>query len=69
MVSYRPLWHTLVDRGLKKMQLVEMAGISTGTLSKLNKDQHVALDVLERICLALDCRIEDVVEIAKGPDD
>ena len=68
MVSYRPLWHTLVDRGLKKMQLVEMAGISTGTLSKLNKDQHVALDVLERICLALDW-IEDVVEIAKGPDD
>ena len=52
-----------------KMQLVEMAGISTGTLSKLNKDQHVALDVLERICLALDCRIEDVVEITKGPDD
>ena len=69
MVSYRPLWHTLVDRGLKKMQLVEMAGISTGTLSKLNKDQHVALDVLERICLALDCRIEDVVEITKGPDE
>ena len=69
MVSYRPLWHTLVDRGLKKMQLVEMAGISTGTLSKLNKDQHVALEVLERICLALGCRIDDVVEIVKGPDD
>lgn len=63
MISYKPLWHTLVDKGIKKMQLVEMTGMSTGTLAKLNKSMTVSLDIIERICLAIDCRIEDVVEI------
>lgn len=68
MISYRPLWHTMIDRGIKKMELVKMVGISNATLSKLNNDNYVALEVLERICLALDCPIEAVVEIEKDPD-
>lgn len=63
MISYRPLWHTLIDRGVKKMELVKLIGMSNATLSKLNNDNYVALEVLERICLALDCPIEAVVEI------
>ena len=51
MVSYKPLWHTLIDRDMKKMELVERVGMSRATLSKLNNNQYVALDVLERICL------------------
>lgn len=69
MVSYKPLWHTLIDRDMKKMELVEKVGMSRATLSKLNNNQYVALEVLDRICEVLDCRIEDVVEIAKGPGD
>mgnify|MGYP002798578900 CR=1 FL=1 len=72
MVSYKPLWHTLIDRDMKKMELVEKVGMSRATLRKLNNDQYVsleALEVLDRICEVLDCRIEDVVEITKGPDD
>ncbi len=68
MVSYKPLQHTLIDRGVKKMELVKMVGMSNSTLNKLNKNQYVALEVLERICLALDCSIEDVVKIEKDPD-
>lgn len=54
---------------MKKMELVEKAGMSRATLSKLNNNQYVALEVLDRICEVLGCRIEDVVEITKGPDD
>jgi DNA-binding Xre family transcriptional regulator len=68
MISYKPLWHTLIEKGVKKMQLVKMTGMSSGTLAKMNNDKNVALDVIERICLALDCRIEEVVEIKKDPD-
>lgn len=66
MVSYKPLWHTLIDRDMKKMELVERVGMSRATLSKLNNNQYVALDVLERICLTLNCRIEDVVCVERG---
>lgn len=65
MISYKPLWHTLIEKDIKKMGLVKLIGMSSGTLSKLNNNEPVALTVLERICLALDCRIEQVVEILK----
>ena len=69
MISYKPLQHTLIDKGVKKMELVKMVKMSSSTLAKLNNDEYVALEVLERICLALDCRIEQVVEIKKDPED
>lgn len=68
MITYRPLWHTMIDRGMRKMELAQRAGMSSATLSKLNKDQYVALAVIERICLVLDCPIQDVVEVRKTPD-
>lgn len=67
MVSYKPLWHTLIEKGIKKMELVKMVGMSSSTLAKLNNDNYVALEVIDRICQTLDCRIEDVVEIKKNP--
>ena len=68
MVSYKPLWHTLIDRGMKKMELVERVGMSRATLSKLNNNSYVALEVLDRICAELDCPIVAVVKIEKDPD-
>ncbi len=68
MVTYRPLWHTMIDRGMRKMELAQQVGMSSATLSKLNKDQYVALAVIERICLVLDCPVQDVVEVRKAPD-
>lgn len=63
MISYKPLWHTLIEKDVKKMALVKLTGMSSGTLSKLNNDEPVALTILEKICLALDCPIESVIEI------
>lgn len=65
MVSYNPLWKLLIDRNMKKLDLCKVAGIATSTLAKMSKNEYVALQVIERICLALDCRIEDVAEIKK----
>jgi DNA-binding Xre family transcriptional regulator len=67
MISYKPLQHTLIDKGVKKMELVKLVGMSNSTLSKLNNNEYVALEVLERICLALDCPIAEVVEILPNP--
>lgn len=69
MISYKPLWHTLLDRGIGKMQLMEMTGFSRATLARMGRDEHIALSVIEKICLTLGCRIEDVVEIKKSPGE
>jgi len=68
MISYKPLWHTLIEKDIKKMELVKLVGMSSSTLAKLNNDNYVALEVIDRICQVLDCRIEQVVEIRKNPD-
>lgn len=68
MISYKPLWHTLIEKDIKKMELVKLVGMSSSTLAKLNNDNYVALEVVDRICQVLDCRIEQVVEIRKNPD-
>lgn len=63
MVSYQKLWETLKKKNIRKHDLMEIAGISSTTLTKLNKNEIVALTILIKICKALDCQIEDVVEI------
>ena len=65
MVTYQRLWKTLEQKKIRKHDVMELAGISSTTLTKLNKDEIVALTVLVKICKALDCRIEDIVEITE----
>lgn len=64
-VSYNKLWKLLIDKEIKKVELRQMAGISTGTLAKLGKNQNVTTEVLEKICKALDCNIGDIVDISE----
>lgn len=61
--SYNGLWKLLIDKGLTKSELRQKAGISSSTIAKLGKGENVTTDVLLRICIALDCDIEDIVEI------
>lgn len=62
IISYKPLWHLMLDKNMKKIELRELARLSTTTLAKLGKDETVNLDMLLRICNVFHCRIEDVVE-------
>ena len=60
-ISYDPLWKKLVDLKLTKTQMAEKADISKNTLAKMGKNEYVALEMIERICTALDCDIVDVI--------
>ncbi len=61
--TYKKLFKLLIDRGLKHKDLCEKANISTSSVTKLRKDQHVNTEILERVCDALNCEIEDIVEV------
>lgn len=61
-LSYNPLWKLLIDKKLNKNELHKITGLSQSTISKLTKGENVNTDVLDRICIALNCRIEDIVE-------
>lgn len=65
-ISYKPLWKLLIDRDLKKKDLCEMAGISPASVTKMGKCGHVTTETLEKICLALACRVEDILELIPG---
>ena len=62
-VSYKKLWKLLIDRDMMKKELAEKADVSTFTLAKMNKGENVTTDILVKICEALECRIEDIMEI------
>ena len=63
-ISYAPLWKTLIDKNIKnKTDLLELAGIGSGTLAKMSKNQEVSMNVILRICQSLDCELTDVMVI------
>lgn len=61
-VSYKGLWRILVEKEINKTQLRELTGMGTATLAKLSKNEYVALEVVDKICSALNCQIGDIVE-------
>lgn len=63
--SYSKLWKLLIDKKLKKRDLIRKVGINTNALNHLNKDEDVAMSALDKICEELDCDIGDIVEHVK----
>ncbi len=63
--NYSRLWKLLIDRNLNKTNLRELAGISTGTLAKLGKNEYVSTEVLDKICTALDCEVGEILEFVR----
>jgi DNA-binding Xre family transcriptional regulator len=60
--SYKKLWKLLIDKDMKKKDLMVAAGISNFTISKLNRGDNVTTEILGRICKALDCNIGDIMD-------
>ncbi len=60
--NYKKLWHILLDRDMKKKELAQIAGVSTYTINKLNKNENVTVEVLGKICRALNCTLNDIME-------
>lgn len=62
-ISYKRLWKLLIDKSMKKKDLVAVAGISSASVTKMGRSGHVSTETLVKICTALDCDLADIIEI------
>ena len=67
-VRYNKLWKLMIDKKMNKTDLTHLAGISTNAMAKLGRDEDVRINILDKICAALDCTLDDIVEIIREPD-
>lgn len=66
--SYNKLWKLLIDKNMMKKDLMEKTSITSSTIAKMGKNKAVSMEVLGKICIALDCNIGDIVDIIKKTD-
>jgi DNA-binding Xre family transcriptional regulator len=64
-ISYRPLFVLLAQRGLKKTDLYQLAGLSTSAVAKFAKNEPVSLEIVEKLCKSLDCQPSDIFEVVE----
>jgi Predicted transcriptional regulator len=64
-VSYKKLWKLLIDRDMKKCDLISKANISGNIVAKLGRNEYVSLETLDKICCCLDCDFDDIISIEK----
>ena len=67
-ISYKPLWHTLVERNMRKEDLRLAAGLTTNMIANMGKGKHISMDTLIKICETLDCGILDVIELVRDEE-
>ena len=68
-VSYNKLWKKLIDLDMSRTELRLKAGISTKTLAKLGKNENVSVEILGRICKAIGCNVEEIVEFVEDKNN
>lgn len=61
-ITYKKLFHLLIDKKISNSQLSEKAGISLNIITRLKRDEYVSLETVEKICKALECNVEDILE-------
>jgi DNA-binding Xre family transcriptional regulator len=64
-VSYKKLFKILIDRNMKKKDLQQMAALSPSSISKLAKNEYVSLEVIVKVCAALQVDVGDIMEVVK----
>jgi DNA-binding Xre family transcriptional regulator len=67
-ISYNKLWKLLIDRNMKKKDLIAQSGVSKSTIAKMASNEHVSTETIAKICRALRVNIEDVVEVVPEED-
>lgn len=61
-VSYKKLFHLLIDNGMTNAELMEKGGFSANIITRLKRNNYVSLDSIEKICRVLDCGVDDILE-------
>ena len=64
-VKYDKLFHLLIDRKITNVQLAQKAGVSANIITRLKRDQYISLESIERLCVALNCGVDDILEFTK----
>ncbi|MCL2015919.1 MAG: helix-turn-helix transcriptional regulator [Defluviitaleaceae bacterium] len=64
-ISYKKLWKLLIDKDMKKKDLIAVANVSATSIAKLTKGKNIQTDILVKICVALQCDISDIMELEK----
>ena len=62
-VNYNKLFKLLIDKELKKTEFAKQVGISPNTLAKLSRNETVSMDIIVRICKALECSVDDIMDV------
>lgn len=61
-VSYDKMFHLLVDKRITNAQLADKAGVSANIITRIKKNQYISLESVEKLCMALDCSVDDILE-------
>ena len=61
-VKYDKLFHLLIDRKITNAQLAQKAGVSANIITRLKRDQYISMESIERLCVALNCGVDDILE-------
>ena len=61
-VSYKKLFHLLIDKGMTNAELMEQAGFSANIITRIKRDNYISLDTIEKICKTLHCGVDDILE-------
>ena len=68
-ISYMPLWHTLLNKNMRKEDLRIAAGLTTNVIANMGKNKGISMETLAKICDALQCEITDVIELKEDTPD
>ena len=61
-VQYNKLFHLMIDQKMSNSELVDKAGISLNIMTRLKRDEYVSLETIEKICFALKCKVDDILQ-------
>ena len=64
-ICYKKLWKLLIDRDMKKKDLCAAAGISHASITKLGKNENISTEIIQKICMALQCDVSDIMEMVE----
>lgn len=68
-IDYNPLWKLLIDKKINRTDLSKVCKISPSTIARMGRNESVSLDVIDRICNELNCRIGEIIEIKSSKED
>ena len=68
-VKYDKLFHLLIDRKITNVQLAQKAGVSANIITRLKRDQYISMESIEHLCVASNCRVNDILEIISNENE